>query len=56
MADTLLLIEDEPLLGAELARHFRRESWEVVHCEDLARARRTLLEEELEPLVVMADM
>ena len=56
MADTLLLIEDEPLLGAELARHFRRESWEVVHCEDLARARRALLEEELEPLVVVADM
>ena len=38
MADTLLLIEDEALLGAELARHFRREGWEVFHCEDLASA------------------
>jgi DNA-binding NtrC family response regulator len=56
MADTLLLIEDEALLGAELARHFRREGWEVFHCEDLASARRVLLEDGLAPLVVLSDM
>ncbi|HVO27327.1 MAG TPA: sigma-54 dependent transcriptional regulator [Candidatus Margulisiibacteriota bacterium] len=56
MADTLLLIEDEPLLGTELARHFRREGWEVVLCTDLASARRVLMEDDIEPLVVLSDM
>ena len=56
MADTLLLIEDEALLGNELARHFRREGWEVVLRVDIAGARRALLEEEIEPLVVLSDM
>jgi len=56
MADTLLLIEDEALFGAELARHFRRDGWEVEVAPDLARARRRLLDEDLAPLVVVADM
>jgi two-component system response regulator AtoC len=56
MADTLLLIEDEELLGNELARHFRRDGWQVELRTDLASARRTLLEEEIEPLVVLSDM
>jgi two-component system response regulator AtoC len=56
MADTLLLIEDEALLGTELARHFRREGWEVVLCTDLAGARRALMEDDIEPLVVLSDM
>jgi DNA-binding NtrC family response regulator len=56
MADSLLLIEDEALLGAELARHFRREGWEVVLAPDLAAARRALLDDELAPLVVVSDM
>jgi two-component system response regulator AtoC len=56
MADTLLLIEDEALLGTELARHFRREGWEVVLCTDLAHARRALMDDDIEPLVVLSDM
>ena len=56
MADTLLLIEDEKLLGAELARHFRREGWHVVHAGDLAAARRALVDDELAPLIVLSDM
>jgi DNA-binding NtrC family response regulator len=56
MADTLLLIEDEALLGAELVRHFRREGWDVVHCQDLGGARRVLLEDDVAPLVVVSDM
>jgi two-component system, NtrC family, response regulator AtoC len=56
MTDTLLLIEDEPLLGSELARHFRREGWEVAVATTLADARRLLLAEELQPLVVVSDM
>ena len=56
MSDTLLLIEDEPLLGSELARHFRRGDWQVVLATDLAAARRALLDDELAPLVVLSDM
>jgi len=56
MADRLLLIEDESLLGTELARHFRRGGWEVVLAPDLATARRALFDEELAPLVVVSDM
>ncbi len=56
MSDTLLLIEDETLLGTELTRHFRRTGWEVVLVTDLAAARRALLDDELAPLVVVSDM
>ena len=56
MADTLLLIEDEPLLGNELTLHYRRDGWEVVTARTLAEARRVLLEQNLGPLVVLSDM
>ncbi len=56
MADTLLIIEDEPLLGAELARHFRREGWEVVLAETFRKASQLLEQQELKPLVVLSDM
>lgn len=56
MADSLLLIEDEALFGAELARHFRREGWDVELCTDLAQARRLLIDKDMAPLVVLADM
>ncbi|SVE63683.1 uncharacterized protein METZ01_LOCUS516537, partial [marine metagenome] len=51
-----LLIEDEKLLGSELVRHLSGEGWNVVHAEDLARARQALVDEGLEPLVVLSDM
>jgi DNA-binding NtrC family response regulator len=54
MADTLLLIEDEALLGDELVRHFRAEGWEVVRARRLAEAKRLLAERA--PLVVLSDM
>jgi two-component system response regulator AtoC len=56
MRDILLLIEDEKLLGSELIRHLSGEGWDVVHAEDLGRARRALVDEGLEPLVVLSDM
>lgn len=56
MTDTLLVIEDETLLRSELARHYRRLGWEVVAAETLAKARQTLLDQGLEPLVVLSDM
>jgi DNA-binding NtrC family response regulator len=56
MPDTLLVIEDEGLLGTELARHYRRQGWEVVLADGLAKAERALLQQKLEPLVVLSDM
>lgn len=56
MTDTLLLIEDESLLSAELLRHFRREGWEVVEAASLQQARRLLVEQQVQPLVVLSDM
>ncbi|MDG2050215.1 MAG: sigma-54 dependent transcriptional regulator [Myxococcota bacterium] len=56
MAETILLIEDEALLGAELARHFKRSGLETVLVETLSQARRALLEKGLTPLVVVSDM
>ncbi len=56
MSETLLLIEDEPLLSTELVRHFKREGWEVVEAATLTDARRVLIDQHLEPLVVVSDM
>jgi DNA-binding NtrC family response regulator len=56
MADTLLLIEDESLLGTELTRHYQRLDWEVVLARNLAEARRVLFEQAFDPLVVLSDM
>src|SRR4029078_6119549 len=56
MSDTLLLIEDEALLSTELTSHFRREGCEVVTAHTLAEARRLLLNDDVQPLVVVSDM
>ncbi len=56
MADTLLVIEDETLLATELARRYRQGGWEVVVAPNLAAAERTLVNQHVEPLVVLSDM
>jgi DNA-binding NtrC family response regulator len=56
MPETLLIIEDEQLLGNELVRHFRHASWEVVWARTFAEARRHLFDRELDPLVVLSDI
>jgi DNA-binding NtrC family response regulator len=56
MSESLMIIEDEPLLGSELARHFTRQGWEVELAESLGKARRLLFEAGMDPLVVLADM
>jgi two-component system response regulator AtoC len=56
MADTLLVIEDEALLGTELVRHYRRAGWDVALANRLEQAERMLWEQKLEPLVVLSDM
>lgn len=56
MPDTLLIIEDETLLGTELQRHFRREGWEVSWVRSIAEAETLLFSESLSPLIVLSDM
>jgi len=54
--DLLLVIEDEELLREELARHFRRDGWDVVIAGDLAQARDILRSRGADPLVVISDL
>ncbi|MGR8934863.1 MAG: sigma-54-dependent transcriptional regulator [Gammaproteobacteria bacterium] len=57
MKDTLLIIEDEVLLGNELARFFRKQGWEISLAADLASARKLLNgQSSADPLVVLSDM
>ncbi|MGZ8227510.1 MAG: sigma-54-dependent transcriptional regulator [Methylococcaceae bacterium] len=56
MIETLLIIEDEKLLGSELSRHYRQSGWEVVLASTLAEAKALLLNKNLEPLLILSDM
>lgn len=56
MADSLLIIEDEKLLADELARHFRKQGWEVEVVDHLEQARQKILDQDFDPLVTLADM
>ena len=56
MLDSLLIIEDEPLLGDELARHYRNQAWEVQLARTLAEAKSMLFEQTIDSLVVLSDM
>ena len=52
----LLVIEDEPLLGAEISRHYRKAGWEVEWATSNEQARKILLRESFDPLAVLTDM
>jgi len=56
MADSLLIIEDELAFGRELARHFTGKGWEVELVTTLKDARKVVLHDRFEPLVILADM
>jgi len=56
MGNTLLIIEDEPLLGDELSRRFKQQGYDVVLSTSIQQARHRLLKQRLEPLVVISDM
>jgi two-component system response regulator AtoC len=56
MANSLLIIEDEKLLAEEMARHFRKNGWEVELASSLQQARSRLIERGFDPLVTLADM
>ncbi|RLA20696.1 MAG: sigma-54-dependent Fis family transcriptional regulator [Gammaproteobacteria bacterium] len=56
MRDSLLIIEDEALLGNELARFFRKLNWETTLVCSLTEARQYLTDQGIVPLVVLSDM
>ena len=56
MSETLLIIEDEALLGQELRRRFGRDGWDTLLATSLAEARAWLLGRQVEPTVVLSDM
>lgn len=56
MPNTILIIEDETLLGSELQRHYNRHGWEAVLARDISSAESLLLKQALDPLVVICDM
>ena len=56
MSDTLLIIEDESLLGSELARFFSKRGWEVSIAKNIRQAESHLSTQEIDPLVVLSDM
>lgn len=53
---SLLIIEDEALLGAELTRHFRHDGWEVEWAKSGEQARQILLVESFDPTVILSDL
>ncbi|SJM94814.1 Two component, sigma54 specific, transcriptional regulator, Fis family [Crenothrix polyspora] len=56
MIETLLVIEDEKLLGAELSRHYQNSGWEVVWATSLAEAKELLIKKKIGPLLIISDM
>jgi len=54
--DLLLVIEDEELLREELARHFRRDGWDVLVAASVAGAVEVLESAGPAPLVVISDL
>lgn len=56
MKDCLLIIEDEKLLGLELRRFFSKQGWEVEWVTSLGSARQILVQQTIDPIVVLSDM
>ncbi|MGD0962057.1 MAG: sigma-54 dependent transcriptional regulator [Methylomonas sp.] len=56
MTDTLLIIEDEALLGSEIARFFSKRDWEVTIAKSIREAETHLSKQDIDPLVVLSDM
>lgn len=56
MPDSLLVIEDEPLLGRELRDEFAELGWDAHLAATAAEAQELLFTRQLDPLVVVSDM
>ena len=56
MVPSILIIEDEDLLGSELLHHFRMTGWDAARSATLAEARSQLVQREMQPEVVLSDL
>lgn len=56
MNNTLLIIEDEILLGNELARRFEQQGYHVSLTRNIEQAKNELLDNKREPLIIISDM
>ena len=56
MVETILIIEGERELGAELRHHFESTGWDAVLCDSIAESRRLIRNEGLQPLVILSEM
>ncbi|MGB5597239.1 MAG: sigma-54 dependent transcriptional regulator [Thiothrix litoralis] len=56
MSETILIIEDERLLGSELQHHYRKQGYEAIWVENCADARRKLKSRSVDPLLVLSDL
>ncbi len=56
MNGSILIIEDEDLLGEELRHHFRKAGWEATRVATCADAREFLVREGTSPDVVLSDL
>jgi len=55
MSESLLIVENDITFSEVIARHFAARGWEVDVVHDLAGARRRLIEESRDPLLVLAE-
>lgn len=56
MIKSLLIIEDEPLLGSELQRHYSKLGWEAEWAKSLQEARQMLDGRSIDPMIILSDM
>jgi two-component system, NtrC family, response regulator AtoC len=56
MSGSLLIIEDETLLGQELARHYRSAGYVVEWADRLEKAEEILLDQSYDPILILSDM
>ena len=56
MIKTILVIEDESLLGSELVRHYRKEGWDVEWAKTLEEARVITAQQHFDPMIILSDM
>ncbi len=56
MIDTILIIEDEKLLGSELQRHYLKLGYEVIWLQSYAEAQRKLQSKKFDPSLILSDL
>ena len=56
MLKSLLIIEDEGLIGSELQRYFQKASWDVEWAKSIEQAQKIITQNHFDPMVILSDM